>query len=85
MKSVELAVNCIDEINWGNNTSATIFGVLLMKTFGKRFPAIFSSIYSGLPTRSGSIRIAGLPFRIQSRTRSTVTPFGFVRLESSSA
>jgi hypothetical protein len=56
-----------------------------MKTFGKRFPAKFSSIYSALPTRSGSMRIAGLPFRTQSRTRSTVTPFGFVRLESSSA
>ena len=83
MKSIELAVNCTDEIR--ERTPATIFEILLMKTFGKRFPARFSSIYSALPTRSGSMRIAGLPFRTQSRTRSTVTPFGFVRLESSSA
>ena len=84
MKSIELAVNCTDEIR-ERTTLQQFSRVLLMKTFGKRVPARLSSIYSALPTRSGSIRIAGLPFRIQSRTRSTVTPFGFVRLESSSA
>ena len=66
----------------GNDTAATMYENLLL--FTMQLPERFSDIYSSFPTRSGSMRIAGLPFLTQRRTRSTVTPFGFVRLESSS-
>ena len=66
----------------GNDTATIICEFLLLTTM--QLSERFSVFYSSFPTRSGSMRIAGLPFLTQRRTRSTVTPFGFVRLESSS-